>query len=72
MLWFLFPKVVAILNDYEEQRKAGQVPFFDPDKVGIKNVDLWKEINKDKITAVRESDKEKITVARSGNLQLNS
>jgi AGCS family alanine or glycine:cation symporter len=72
MLWFLFPKVVAILNDYEEQRKADQVPFFDPDKVGIKNVDLWKEINKDKITAVRESDKEKITVARSGNLQLNS
>ena len=57
MLWFLFPKVVAILNDYEEQRKADQVPFFDPDKVGISNVDLWKEINKDKIAAAKASPK---------------
>ncbi len=62
MLWFLFPKVVAILNDYEEQRNADQVPFFDPDKVGISNVDLWKEINKDKIAATKASDK--IAVAR--------
>ena len=57
MLWFLFPKVVAILNDYEEQRKADQIPFFDPDKVGISNVDLWKEINKDKIAAAKASPK---------------
>ncbi|MEA4836178.1 MAG: alanine/glycine:cation symporter family protein [Anaeromusa sp.] len=57
MLWFLFPKVVAILNDYEEQRKADQVPFFDPDKVGISNVELWKEINKDKIAAAKASPK---------------
>ena len=62
MLWFLFPKVVAILNDYEEQRKADQIPFFDPDKVGISNVDLWKEINKDKIAAAKASPK--VAVAR--------
>ncbi len=53
MLLFLFPKAVIMLKDYEAQKKAGQKPFFDPDKVGIKNVDLWKEINKEKIAAAR-------------------
>lgn len=45
----LFPKVVLMLRDYEQQLKKGKVPYFDPEKVGIKNVDLWKEINKKKI-----------------------
>lgn len=53
MLWFIFPKAVAILKDYEAQRKAGKKPFFDPDKVGIKNADLWKEINKEQIAAAK-------------------
>lgn len=72
MLWFLFPKAVAMLKDYEEQRKAGKKPFFDPDKVGIENVDLWKEINKDKIAAARESNKDKIDIAGSEKAQLNT
>ena len=37
---------LACLKDYEEQRKAGLNPIFDPDKLGIKNADLWKEIKK--------------------------
>ena len=35
-----------------EQLKAGvEDPYFDPDKVGIKDMELWKEINKDRIAA---------------------
>lgn len=29
------------LKDYEEQRKQGLDPVFDPQKVGIKNADFW-------------------------------
>lgn len=31
------------LKDYEAQKKAGLDPVFDPDKLGIKNADLWRE-----------------------------
>jgi len=53
ILLFLFPKASKLLKDYEAQRKAGKIPFFDPDKVGIENVDLWKDINKEKIAAAK-------------------
>src|SRR3546814_9937221 len=36
------PALLA-LKDYEAQRKAGQDPQFDPDALGIKNADLWRE-----------------------------
>lgn len=57
MIWFnmflillLHNKAVKLLRDYETQRKAGVLyPVFDPDKLGIKNVDLWKDINKNLI-----------------------
>lgn len=71
MLWFLFPKAVAMLKDYEEQRNAGQIPFFDPDKVGIENVDIWKEINKDKIAAARAGNNDKINIAGQGEAPLS-
>jgi AGCS family alanine or glycine:cation symporter len=32
------------LKDYEAQKKAGLDPIFDPDALGIKNADLWREI----------------------------
>ncbi len=32
MLWFLFPKVVALYKDYMAQKKAKKDPRFDPDK----------------------------------------
>ncbi|MBI9015078.1 MAG: alanine:cation symporter family protein [Clostridiales bacterium] len=36
------PALVA-LKDYEEQKKAGLDPIFDPIKLGIKNADFWVE-----------------------------
>ncbi|MEK4254963.1 alanine/glycine:cation symporter family protein [Ureibacillus sp. FSL K6-2830] len=38
------PTFIA-LKDYEEQRKAGKDPVFDPIKLGIKNADFWVERN---------------------------
>ncbi len=35
------PALLA-LRDYEQQRRAGLDPTFDPDKLGIKNADLWR------------------------------
>ena len=50
LILLLSPNVVKLLRDYEQQRKEGiQYPVFDPDKLGIKNADLWKDINKDLI-----------------------
>ncbi len=47
----LFPKCIALYNDYVEQMKAGKDPYYDPDKLSWKGVDvqLWKEINAKKI-----------------------
>jgi AGCS family alanine or glycine:cation symporter len=36
------PALVA-LRDYEAQRKAGGAITFDPDRLGVKNADLWRE-----------------------------
>lgn len=49
----LFPKCIALYNDYVEQMKAGKDPYYDPDKLSWKGVDveLWKEINAEKIHA---------------------
>ncbi|MBM7713101.1 alanine/glycine:cation symporter family protein [Siminovitchia sp. FSL H7-0308] len=37
----LFKPAMIALKDYEEQRKQGLDPVFDPQKVGIKNADFW-------------------------------
>jgi AGCS family alanine or glycine:cation symporter len=37
---------LAALRDYEAQKKAGLDPVFDPDKLGIRNAGLWKELLK--------------------------
>ncbi len=34
---------LAALRDYERQRKAGKEPEFDPDALGIRNADFWRE-----------------------------
>jgi len=39
------PALVA-LRDYEAQKRQGLDPTFDPDKLGIKNAELWHEIGK--------------------------
>ena len=59
MAWFnlialmiLIPVVKKVYDDYFAQRKAGvKDPYFNPKKLGIKNVDVWMEINKDRIKA---------------------
>ena len=35
---------LVCLKDYEAQKKAGLNPIFDPEKLGIKNAELWDEI----------------------------
>lgn len=59
MAWFnlvalliLLPKVKKVYDDYTAQRKAGvEEPYFNPEKLGIDNCDVWMEINKDRIAA---------------------
>lgn len=48
-LIFLFPKVILVYKDYLTQLKAGKEPYFNPEKLGIKNADLWMDINKEQI-----------------------
>lgn len=56
MVWFnvivlliMSPTIVKVYKDYKEQKKAGLDPVFNPEKLQIKNADLWMEINADKI-----------------------
>ncbi len=59
MAWFniiscliLLPIVKKVHDDYFAQRKAGvEEPYFNPQKLGIKNCDVWMDINKDRIEA---------------------
>ena len=47
----------ALHPHHPAQRKAGiEKPVFNPQKLGIKNADLWMEINADKIA--KEGDNE--------------
>lgn len=53
MLWtnliaiVLLRKVaIAVFKDYEEQKRRGVDPVFEPDKIGIKNTDIWNKISK--------------------------
>jgi alanine or glycine:cation symporter, AGCS family len=34
---------LAILRDYEQQKKAGIDPVFVPSKLGIKNAEFWEK-----------------------------
>ncbi len=48
----LIPTVKKVYDDYMAQRAAGvKQPFFNPQKLGIKNCDVWMEINKEQIEA---------------------
>lgn len=49
----LSPKVVELYKDYEEQMKAKKDPYYNPDKLCWKgvDVDMWKDINKKRIEA---------------------
>ncbi len=44
IIFFLGKPAIKALRDYEEQRRAGVTKYtFDPDKLGIKNADFWRE-----------------------------
>jgi AGCS family alanine or glycine:cation symporter len=57
MAWFnlvtlaiLLPKTKKVYDDYMAQRKAGvEQPYFNPEKLGIENCEVWMEINKEQI-----------------------
>lgn len=59
MVWFnviilliMSPTIKKVFGDYTRQRKDGvEKPVFNPEKLGIKNADIWMEINKDAIEA---------------------
>lgn len=46
------PALIA-LKDYEAQKRAGLDPQFDPDKLGIRNADFWKQRRKNAETSTR-------------------
>ena len=56
MVWFnviilliMSSTIKKVQDDYAAQRKAGKKPVFNPEKLGIKNADLWMEINREEI-----------------------
>ncbi|MDO4555384.1 MAG: amino acid carrier protein [Lachnospiraceae bacterium] len=66
MVWFnviilllMSPVIVKVYKDYKEQKKAGQEPIFNPEKLGIKNADIWMEINAEAIAKQKEKDDSK-------------
>ena len=55
-LIFLLPNVKKIYDDYHEQRARGvKEPYFNPEKLNIKNCELWMEINRERIEADKNS-----------------
>lgn len=67
-LIFLFPTVIKVYNDYMTQWKAGKDPYFNPKKLGIKNADLWMDINKERI----EADEKAERMAQNKSQTINS
>ncbi|MGE7667120.1 alanine/glycine:cation symporter family protein [Ureibacillus composti] len=52
MLFICKPTIIA-LKDYEQQKKQGLDPEFDPEKLGIKNADYWVERKKERASTAR-------------------
>lgn len=49
VLLIMSPTIIKVQKDYRQQRKSGvDEPIFNPEKLKIKNAELWMEINKDK------------------------
>ena len=46
IIFFVAKPAIKALRDYEEQRKAGVETYtFDPERLGIKNADFWRDRN---------------------------
>ena len=48
-LVILAPKAIAVMRDYDRQRKEGKEPVFDPEAIGIHNAPVWAEINRRRV-----------------------
>ncbi len=66
-LILLYKPVIKILKDYEDQKKLGINPVFEPEKLGIKNADLWNNIVKRRYSALLE-EKKKTLENKGGNV----
>ena len=56
------------LKDYEAQKKAGKKsPIFDPDALGIKNAELWKDIKKRQESTSQEEEPLPSSLAARGS-----
>jgi AGCS family alanine or glycine:cation symporter len=42
-IFLLFPKAIRSLKDYEQQKKKGIDPLFDPEKLNIKKAEFWEK-----------------------------
>ncbi len=47
ILIIMKPAIIA-LKDYEQQKREGKDPVFDPKKLGIKNATFWEERNRER------------------------
>lgn len=66
-LILLYKPVIMILKDYEQQKKLGIDPVFEPEKLGIKNADLWSKIVKRSYSDMLVN-KKKIMENKDGNV----
>lgn len=66
----LFPKCIALYKDYVSQMKAGKDPYYNPNKMSWKGVDveLWNEINSKRIEADKLSDKASEKVSETSSI----
>ena len=55
IMFFKMPQCIAILKDYEKQRKSGNKITFDPRQFSIKGAEFWENRNKDKIKNKKKS-----------------
>lgn len=57
VLLVMSPTIVKVYQDYQAQRKAGiEEPVFNPEKLGIKNAEIWMRLNKDKIEKSKSAE----------------
>jgi AGCS family alanine or glycine:cation symporter len=50
VLLIMSPTIIKIYRDYKSQRDSGiEEPVFNPEKLGIKNAEVWLDINRSKI-----------------------
>jgi AGCS family alanine or glycine:cation symporter len=53
-LVLLFPMVYKVYRDFEQQKKRGLDPTFDPKSLGIEGADFWEESSATTVTADRK------------------